>query len=319
MSYFPEIALVDSYGFGVENTPMDEMRTITPVRLVGANFSGTTIDTNFWISTVANNATIVSGSNAVFLTTGTTANGTAILQSNRTARYVGGCSNRFRAQVILSDSGSVNNVRRWGAFNATDGCFFEVNGTAINVVTRRAGVDLPVASAEWNGTAGVPTLTNLTVYEMYWTNSKVYFVIGDRICHTVSTGSMPWSDDNSLPVRLQNTNSAGITGNVTLECKVATIYRMGALSTETIYKNIATAATTLCKIGAGRLQNVVINTPVSGAITIYDGIAVSGSIIAIINPTNSPAPVSLAYGCPFFTGLTVVTAQSSVNVTIIYE
>lgn len=53
MSYFAKVGLQDDYGFDVENTPMEELRVATMVRLVGATFNGTVLDPNFWTATTA--------------------------------------------------------------------------------------------------------------------------------------------------------------------------------------------------------------------------------------------------------------------------
>ena len=110
------IQVKDQYGFAAENTPMDELRVAEATRLVGTVLNGTTIDSNFWTSTLANNGTATQGNNQIVLGSSTTNNGSSILQSVRTARYVASISNRFRAQVQLGDTGVADNTRRWGAF-----------------------------------------------------------------------------------------------------------------------------------------------------------------------------------------------------------
>jgi hypothetical protein len=86
----------DSYSFEVENTPMGEMRTVIPIRLIGTTFIGTTLDTNFAAATLVNGGTATQANCQLIVRTNTTANGSAIIQSKRTARYNGGSANRCR-------------------------------------------------------------------------------------------------------------------------------------------------------------------------------------------------------------------------------
>ena len=50
---------------------------------------------------------------------------------------------------------------------------------------------------------------------------------------------------------------------------LATITRLGRLEAENQYKYISTDTTTVCKYGAGRLENLIVTDP-SGTVTIYD-------------------------------------------------
>lgn len=310
--------LQDQYGFVVENTPMDEMRTVTPVRLVGTTFIGNIVDSNFWnISSSGGFAT--QASCQLNISTGTSANGGASASTVRVAKYTGGSSNRFRGQIQLADSGTTNNIKRWGAFNATSGCFFEASGASLRVVTRKNSVDTAVESASWNGSTTTPTVTNVNTYEIYWTNAKVYYVIAGTLVHTASFASDTWTDSTDLPICLENKNINGSTTNTQLQARVATIYRLGSLQTLPMALHTTSATTTLCKRSAGILHRVVLNNPTNNSITISDANGVStGATIAVINPGASSVPVYLEYGLPFNNGLTVVTAGSP-DLTIVYE
>lgn len=315
MSYFRQVR--DQYGFVVENTPMDEMRVVIPSRLVGATFSGTANDSNFWTIGTAAEGTVTQANNQVSLITGTAADGSASLKSVRTARYTGGQANRFRAQVQLSDIGTANNIRSWGAFNGTDGACFELNGTTLNAVTWKTGTATRVAGTAWDVPLS-PTLTNCNSYEIYWTNSKVYFVVNGTLGHTKSASTATWSDTTNLPVYLQNYNSGSSTVNGTLQVRVATIYRLGDLETNPQYYHSTAAATVTLKNIAGRLHSVSVNNPTNNAFTLYDSVGTSTSVIAVVDPDASATPFFLNYNLPFANGLTLVTAGTP-DLTIIYE
>lgn len=318
MSIFKKTQLKDQYGFVSELTPMDEVRAVSPIRLVGSTFVGTTVDPNFWTAAQTGTGAGTSQANGqIVVTSGTSSTGTASLQSVARARYTGGSANRFRAQIQLGDTGNANNIRQWGIFDGTDGACFELNGTTVNIVTWKTGSPTRVASASWNGSTTVPTLTNVNTYEIYITNAKVYFIIAGVLVHTVSATSATWADTMNLPVRITSTNSAGSTA-YTITVRVATIYRLGELSTSPRYNHITTATTTILKYGAGMLHNIVLNNPTNNAITVYDNSAASGTVIAIINPGASATPFALDYHVPFGTGLTIVTAGTP-DLTVIFE
>ena len=321
MSYFRQAR--DQYGFVVENTPFDEMRVVEPVRLVGATFNGTTIDTNFWTVTIAASggtiatADLTTMAGALTLSSQTDATGSVIVQSVRSARYIGGSSNRYRAQVQFGDTGLANNTKCWGLFDGTNGAYFKLSGTTLSVCTMKGGAETAVASASWNGSTTTPTLTNVNTYEIYISNAKVYFVIAGVLVHTATFSTTTWTATTTLPVRADNINS-GNTTNTAMTVRVMTAYRLGKLETLTTYKHTTSATTTICKYGAGNLHRIVVNNPTNNAITVYDNSAASGTVIAIINPGSSAVPVTLEYHIPFAIGLTVVTAGSP-DLTIVLE
>lgn len=314
-------SIKDEYGFEVENTPMGEMRTVEPFRLVGTTFQGTTKDTNFWTGTVAgNNPTgyINQGSGEVILGTSTGVSGSAIYQTIRNARYIGASANRFRGIVQLGSTGIVGNSRKWGAFDGTNGCYFELDGSDLYAVTLKESSPTRYISTGWNTETVLPALTNANTYEIYWTNSKVYFNIGGDLKHVITASNSTWSSTATLPVRLSSTNTGVLQSDETLKCRVATIVRLGNSRSESIYKNISTNTTTVCKYGAGTLHRIVVNNPTNNAVTVYDNTSAAGSKIATIDPDTSAVPFTLDYDCPFWIGLTIVTAGTP-DITVIYE
>jgi hypothetical protein len=73
--------------------------------------------------------------------------------------------------------------------------------------------------------------------------------------------------------------------------------------------NIAAAATTLVKSGAGVLHSITINTTAAGTITIWDSLTASGTKIGTIKA--SVVEQTFVFDCAFATGLTIVTAGAS--------
>lgn len=86
------------------------------------------------------------------------------------------------------------------------------------------------------------------------------------------------------------------------------------------YTNITTDTTTTVKSGAGFLHLITINAPTATeTITIYDNTAGSGTKIGTITIPASPMPVTLTYDVAFGTGLTLVTATATSDITVSYR
>ena len=318
---------VDSYGWGSENTPMGEMRVSEPVRLVGTVFEGATIDTKFWTCAATGTAAAVAQASAQLLLTSGTANlATVTAFTVRRARYVGGAAMRYRA-VVQATAGVTNNVRRWGIAwgstampTVTDGAWFMWNGTTFQIQTMKGGSAATVTSFNGNLGATYDPGTGAKTYEIYWTNSKVYFVVGDEILHTVSASAATWANTMQFHAFADSVNSDAIAAGTTLAMRTATIYRLGKLETLPQYAHIAGATTTVCKYGAGTLHRIVINTP-GTLCTVYDNSAGSGTpVIAIIDTSKATGNSgTLDFNAPFFNGLSLVTTNAATDITVIYE
>jgi hypothetical protein len=313
----PNVKLKDQYGFIAECTPMGELRTADVVRLAGATFEGTVIDSNFWTTGASGTgAAATIGGGIVTLSSGTSATGRVTLQSVRTARYTGGSANRYRSQVSM-DAVAAGNIRRWGCFDLmNDGCFFEVNGTTWNVVTRKASVDTPVASTAWNKSTTTPTETNVNTYEIYFTNKSVHFVINDVLVHTVTATTTSWSATKNFKIGAETANSSGTSKGISIW--VATIVRLGKLETETQSVYVASNTTTVCKRSAGKLTRITVGGVAAGTVTVYDNVSATGTAIALLTMQANHLPFTADFGIPFHTGLTVVTSAAS-NITVVYE
>jgi len=327
-------SLSDGYGFIVENTPIGEQRTVIPTRLVGAAFDGTTVDPNFWAVTNLNSGTTTQANSQIVLATNTTANGTTILNSTRRARYTSASSMTYRSIIQLS-TGVTNNKRRWGiAYGSTmptitDGAYFQLNGSTFSVVVNKGGSETIINSGSFNGNIGAVYSpgTSVITYEIYWTNSSVWFVVGDELLHKISASTFTWSATMNHYIYMDNVNSSGITSNNTLTCRVASIRRLGQLLTQPTSKyQSGTTAGIVCKYSSGNLHSIIISGVVSGSVvTLYDGTSTAGTIIwasgsMTIGNQATNLPFTLDFkGLPFSNGLFLVIATQNSNVTIVYE
>ena len=324
MTIFNKVQLRDPIGFSGTNTQFGEILISKIMRLVGTQFSGTTVDTNFWTSTVANSATISQANNELTMLSGTNSAGSAKFASVRIARIIAGVSNGYRSVAQVDNIGIANNVRAWGiAWGAsmptiTDGAYFKLSGTTFQVCTLKGGVETAVSSGSFNGASASYTMTtNAATYEIFFAQSSVNFVINNVLIHTVSASANTWANQLNLYAYAENINS-GNTTSVNLEFRTKSIRRFGEEASTPTYRNITTATTTICKYSAGTLHNILIGNPSNNAITIYDNSAASGTIITTISPGSSSTPLSFDLHVPFQNGLTIVTA-GTVNLTVIYE
>jgi hypothetical protein len=315
-------AFKDHSGFQAEVSPAGQLRVTELYRLVGTLFQGTTLDTSFWTSTLANGGTVTLLGSEARLRTNTTLNGSAILQSVRTARFTAGASPNFYRGIIQMDSPLASNTRRWGAFNATSGTFFELSGTTFRLVTRKASVDTAVANGSFNGDIGstfTPTFTNVNYFEIYWTPAQVWFVINEELIHTMTANSTAWTDDLNLPSRIENTNGA-ITTDSSVYVRTATISRLGPLMTRPIWRNfVGAVGATILKRSAGVLHRVTYNHGANGTVcSLYDALTATNPI-AVVETESNNVPNYIEFDLDFYTGLTVVTTGAASNFTVIYE
>jgi hypothetical protein len=318
-------APTDAYGFKAEHTPMGEIRTVTPARLIGTNFEGTTIDAKFWTTNATGTAATIAQANAQLLLTSGTSSGAAVtMYSVRRSRYVSGVGVRYRA-VIQASAGIANNKRRWGiGYGAslptiTDGAWFQFDGTEFAIVTCKGTTEAKVTS--FNGQLGATYTpgTSVKTFEIYWTNSKVYFVIGDVVLHMISASTATWANTMNFHIFADSLNADTIAASETLAIRVASIHRLGLMETQPIYYHITGAAAThTLKLGPGILHKIIYNNTTGTSITIIDNVTGSTPVIGVIT-TATAALGSWDYSLPFNTGLMLTTVGDNLDATIVYE
>jgi hypothetical protein len=306
----------------------NSLKVATSTRLIGASFQGDTTDTNFWTFVGTGSGAGSQTGGTLTLATGATASSTISVQSTRTARYAAGNPNYYRAQVTVPVQGGAC-IRGWGAYSATDGYFYQYDGTNLACMSRKASVDSTVASGSFNGYYGVAYTMGTTcdTYEIHYNNRSAYFVVNEEILHTLTGSSATTSGTLSLPVRAEVKNGTGNTSNNTLAIRTAAILRLGNLVTQPTHKRYAATTTgDVLKHGVGNLHGVFIGSvAASGSvITLYDGISTGGTVMAAWTITypggGNYNPVTYDFkGIPFYTGLFIVIATQSASVTVFYE
>lgn len=315
----------------VKVDPMRQMAAVEPVRLVGTDFGGTTKDTNFWAESAgggggAGTNGSIAQAGQIVLSSGTKTDAYTEYKTARLARYVAGSANFFRGVIRLPDAGQADNIRRWGAFTTAtrvpqNGCWFQLNGTTMGIAyVSNAGAPTVVTATD----VALTKDTNVHTYEIWWTNSKIWYYQDDVLKHTVTAATAPWSYMGPFNATLQNINSNNTT-SVDLECRVASIYRYGHILTSSTYKNITTGGgyplTTICKYSAGRLHALSVNTPTAASQTaiLYDNTSAAAPTIGTFELKNGMGSYTFGpTGLHFNTGLVVVTSAAC-DITIVYE
>ncbi len=316
--------LRDQFGFYGSFTPLRDLKTIEPYRLVGSVFS-TSNDPQFWTLSNSGTASAATINVIATLTSGTSNNGYGQITSVRSGRFVFANPNQFRCLARVTNTTVSGCSRRWGAFTVStttpqNGFYFELSGTGnLSVNCVAGGVITSVASGSFNGDINSYTMdTNVHAYEIIYLLANVYFYIDNVLVHTFTPTTSMISNTFTLPCTATSVNSGTGTTSGVIEVWALTILRLGKEQTESKYTHISTATTTVLKIGSGTLHSIIANNPTNNNITIYDNTAGSGTIIGIINPGSSAVPFQLSYNTPFFTGLTIVTAGSP-DLTVTYE
>lgn len=319
----------DGYGFEAENTPIGEKRVVIPTRLVGAAYEGTIVDTNFWGTAGANGGSVTQANAQVTVTTGTAADGSASQYSARRARYVSAAGMNYRA-IIQQDAGSAGNKRRWGiAYGTamptiTDGAYFQLEGTTSSVVTLKGGTAGTISTGSFNGNLGADYSwgTIAKTYEIYWTNSKVWFVIGDNVLHTVTASATTWADTMSHYIFMDNANSGGSAGNINSYCRVSSIRRLGQLVTQPMNKFQSGLGTATLKYSPGNIHGVNISAVTNNAVvTLFDSIGTSaGTIWSSGQMAANVVPFSIdMFDIAFSNALTLTVTGAAANAQVAYE
>ena len=316
--------IVNGFGINAELTPLYELRVANTHRLAGGLFAGSSLDSNFYTSTLTSGATVSVADSVMTVSSNTTNGSTGRVETVTTAQYTASNSNMFRGVIKVGDLGVTGNIRRWGATTTNDGYFFFLNGTVLGIGVRKNTTETLTNQSQFNGDKTFVLDTNFHVYEIYYKTSGIYFIIDGKLIHQISTSTTSLVSSLNLKPAISNVNAASTT-NCTISAMLMTIARFGDLVTNPIYKNLVGASTTTLKQSAGRLHSIICNNAAQTAgqsITIYDNTTNSGAKIGTIDLSKLPSPMAIQYntnGVEFNTGLTLVTVGAAVDITVIYE
>jgi len=323
----------DHFNFRAAYTPNQETRVIIPSIQIGARFEGTTLDPNYWSTTVANGGTITQANGFATLATNTTANGSAKLYSRTRGRYAPSQSHACRIVAYLSDVTVAGNTRVWGSvYGSTmpsilDGAYFRLNSTnGLSVITTKTGSATVVSSGSFNGAYGASlTLSSDQIYlfEIFFNSRFVWFTVNGKLLHTVSATTTTWADTQEFYLYSSNINTGGASTNTTLNilshCMITLSEPDAAIHS---YFQQGTTAGVVLKYGAGSIHGAIVSGVANNSqILLYDNTAASGTVIWDSGPmAANTAPFSLDFNNDQFNiGLTLVISGAASNFKVIYD
>lgn len=302
--------------------PNRQLLVVERTRLLGESVSGSgAIDTLFWASTVVGTGTATKTAGDLVVGTGVGANAAMAVQSVPRGRLLAGHVCVFHTHAHVEDAGVVDNTRRWGAFDATDGFFFELAGTTLYAVARKSSVDTRTAATAWS--AGVYTGSVVTParYEIFYSPGGAWFYINGKLRHTLGVNGSPYVANPNLPVRFESTNSNGLAQDVRLSFSGCGISRFGKEASRPRYANLGAIAATVLKTGAATLHRVTVNrnSAGNGLLTVYDSTTASGTVVARI-ALDKAVLSTQEFNCDLSTGLTAeITGSGTGDVTVLFD
>jgi hypothetical protein len=188
-------------------------RTSDSQKLVGGSFEGSSIDTQLWTETESTGGAVnFTSTGYASFESGLLSGAVARTESIEDAEFFSGTNNLFNSTMRLADTGIVNNSRRWGVFDASNGLFFELSNTTLRIVSRKSTVDTAVTV--FNGHYGTSyTLdTNFHNWEILYSDKDAYFFIDRVLLHKLTATTTSYVAETSLNNRHENVN-AGVTGS----------------------------------------------------------------------------------------------------------
>lgn len=318
--------ITDESGFTTYFTPFGEQVSVPVYRVIGGVFVGSALDANFFTASLGTGGTAVVANGQLTLATGTTADNATSIESNKHARFVAGQAIKYTASIQLPDSGATaNNTRRWGAFNTTDGAFFQVANGVFSLKTRINSVDSTIANGSFNGKLGTTyTLSaNIVRYHIIYNVSSIYFFVNDVLLHTVNFPTTTWTASYHLPIRYENFNTGGSILNVSLVTRGSYTARLGIPQTQpTSFFQVGLTAGVTLKNGPGNIHGIVLSGITNNSVaTFYDNTAASGTVIWTTGPlTSNGLPFFIDMkGIAFSNGLTLTVTAAALNVLTMYE
>jgi hypothetical protein len=305
-------------------TASKELLVESATRLVGTNFDGTTLDSNFWSDDDCTESGTVTQAGKVTLATGTTANAISKLTSVRTARFVVSSPLNFQAIARWTTAGADDNVRRIGAYDATEGFFFQLDGTTFSIGHRTGSSDTLVNNGSFNGNLGETITFSSSAYykvEIEWGARGVFWYLNGKLLHSIT--NQPLVARFSQPITIENINDNDKDDNMEFVVIAAAIVRYGSLLTSptSYYHATGQTAGVNLKVGAGAIHKIIIsNVTNNSVITLSDSItATTPTLFALTSGAQSqPSTIDLG-GAPFTTGLRLTVATANASVVVIYE
>jgi hypothetical protein len=311
--------------------PNGVLNTSEIIRLTGGNFGTVaTLLPHDWRTSVvgSGSATVVDGE--LDLSTGTTANSSVEVDSFRKAPFSAATFNLSHLAFRVVSPFNADVVRRFGVYEPNsapvNGMFFEfLNGDGatveVNLVTVKGGVETNrVVEASFNNQGVLVKDDNIHIYETVYNAGTIYWYQDRQLLHRTSSPISSAFDSPDIRVGMSCANINGNTVDNMLATRGAAISRIGVNNSIPRYFHITAVGINTIKQSSGRLIAIIVNDKGAGAssLDLYNNnAAAAGDVIANIDTSDVQGTVP--YDCTFDAGLTIETAGTNVNVTVVYE
>lgn len=326
---FP-VGIGDIHGNIVDVSQDHTLNVSSRFRLVGSAFGTVAqgLDTVYWTPTVSGTGAAVSIVTDGIVTLASTTAGTGFgrLTTQRLARTVLTAANLYHSQIRIPTVVVAGSQRKWGAFvdgsppAVQDGFAFELSATGVlSLSCYNGGVaTYSVSSGAFNGEVAAFVIdTNVHHYDIEYTSTGVEFFVDDVMLHRFTPSLTMLASTFNL---YADHFAYGTGTQATMELWGACIVRKGVETSQPRWAHYAgVVAGTQLKIGAGILRRLVVNSmAASTVISVYDATSATNPI-AIIAPPSGGTPFTMEYLADFYTGLFLVVAGGSTDITIFYE
>jgi hypothetical protein len=261
------------------------------IRLIGGNFETGSLPSTTWETAVTGSGTVTQITGELVLSTGTTANSIAEVQSQDRAEFVAATFNKAHLAFGWDDFNAADVTTEFGMFDPVnnifsgDGVFFRNTAGTLTLVRRRGGTDVEsVVEASFNGNDTFVKDNNIHIYELVYNAGRILFYQDRQLIHDMSsTASVAYNTPHlTLGARIENTN--GNTVDNKLRTRGFACSRIGSVSAEPDSATISTGSGVL-KNSPGQLINIV-TTQIgvsTATLILYDNTAVSGTPFATID------------------------------------
>ena len=194
-------------------------------------FDATSVPAQLNITTTASGGyAIAAGGTGMTLSTGAAASSKIEMGAKRVPTYIAGRGQMSKHSVILGDTGVAGNVREWGIKNGNDGAFLRMNGTTLQFVISRGGVETVIDASAWDVPVTPDANGHLWYIQYEWLGvGNIYLWYDEEIVHTyeflgTSTEFSMNTPDHGLWMKNENTSNSS---NVTMKVGCASIIMEG--------------------------------------------------------------------------------------------